>query len=192
MEVSEFVDLLARVRNGDDDAAAHLVAQYELAIRVAIRTRLSDPALRRQFDSTDICQSVLGSFFVRLQGGGFDLDEPAQLAALLATMARNKLAMRIRKEKRQCRDFRRVSDTPDGVSGFPTMEPTPFDQAACRDMVEEIYQLMNDESRTLVEKRHEGLEWEEIARQLGGTAEGRRKQYHRTMRRIAATIGNDL
>src|ERR1700746_726766 len=96
-----FADLLVRVRRGDPDAAFELVRKYESAIRVAVRTRLSDPALRRQFDSMDVCQSVLASFFVRASAGQYDLQEPRQLVALLTRMAQNKLAMRARGQYRQ-------------------------------------------------------------------------------------------
>src|SRR6478672_10569673 len=104
---SAFAELLERVRGADSDAAAELVRKYESAVRVAIRTRLSDPALRRQFDSMDVCQSVLASFFLRAAAGQYDLRDPAQLVALLTKMAHNKLAMRARHEYRQRRDIRR-------------------------------------------------------------------------------------
>ena len=92
---------------GDSDAATELVRTYESAIRVAVRTRLSDPALRRQFDSMDVCQSVLASFFLRAAAGEYDLRDPPQLVALLSKMTHNKLAMRVRREYRQRRDIRR-------------------------------------------------------------------------------------
>src|SRR5215470_19112005 len=104
---SLFAELLQRVRRGDPEAATQLVRQYESAIRVAVRTRLSDPKLRRQFDSMDVCQSVLASFFLRAAAGQYDLRDPAQLVALLTKMAHNKLAMRTRHEYRQRRDVRR-------------------------------------------------------------------------------------
>lgn len=87
-----FTSFLSRIRSGDARAAEELVRRYEPAIRLAVRTRLTDPALRRQFDSVDICQSVLASFFVRAAAGQYDLSDPAQLTALLVRMAHNKLA----------------------------------------------------------------------------------------------------
>src|SRR3954464_8639585 len=108
-----FDELLRRVRAGETSAAYELVRRYESAIRVAVRTRLSDPALRRQFDSMDICQSVLASFFLRAAAGQYDLDKPGQLVALLTQMARNKLAMRSRNLYRQRRDVRRTTSASD-------------------------------------------------------------------------------
>ena len=58
-----FPDLITRVRGGDSAAAAELVRRYEPAIRRVVRLRLTDQRLRRAFDSMDVCQSVLGSFF---------------------------------------------------------------------------------------------------------------------------------
>ncbi len=76
---SSFQDLIRRVRSGDDDAAAELVRRYEPAIRRVVRLRLTDARLRRVFDSMDVCQSVLGSFFVRAAMGQYDLDNSDQL-----------------------------------------------------------------------------------------------------------------
>ena len=57
-----FADFVRRVCAGDEQAAEELVRHYERAIRVAVRMRLTDPALRRQFYTVDVCQSVLRSF----------------------------------------------------------------------------------------------------------------------------------
>src|SRR5215510_13664761 len=91
------VELFRRVRAGDANAAAELVRQYEPAIRRRVRVwlRLQDPRLQRVFDSMDVCQSVLASFFVRAAAGQYDLQEPGQLIALLFRMARHKLAHQV-------------------------------------------------------------------------------------------------
>lgn len=82
-----FRALIARVRAGDEQAAAELVQHYEPAIRRAARVRLVDTRLNRLLDSIDICQSVMASFFVRTALGQFELNTPDQLLRLLATMA---------------------------------------------------------------------------------------------------------
>jgi hypothetical protein len=74
-----FADMIQRVRAGDADAAAELVRWYEPAIRRAVRLHLRDPRLRRILDSVDICQSVLGNFFVRAALGQFDLRNWGQI-----------------------------------------------------------------------------------------------------------------
>src|SRR5262245_18944261 len=98
-----FADLVARLRQGDGTAAEELVKRYEGHIRRVVRERLSNSQLQSQFDSTDVCQSVLGNFFVRAALGEFDLDSPQQLAGLLATMARNRFLNRVEQANAQKR-----------------------------------------------------------------------------------------
>src|SRR5580704_19564293 len=109
-EANDFADLIRRVRSGDEAAATELVQRYEPAIRRAVRIRLSDTRLARAFDSMDVCQSVMASFFVRAALGQYELDAPEQLLKLLATMARHKLADRVDRERAECRDNRRVEE----------------------------------------------------------------------------------
>ena len=184
----QFEQLLYGVRRGESEAAFELVRRYESAIRIAVRTHLSDPALRQQFDSVDICQSVLASFFVRAAAGQYDLREPGQLVALLTRMAHNKLAMQVRSQHQQRRDVRRVSS----ISTTPAMpadkSPGPAQQAVHRDLLSRAYALMDSDVRRMADFRAGGTEWEEIATRLGGTAEARRKQFTRAMDEIAKTL----
>lgn len=108
MSDDSFPDLIRRVRGGDQDAAAELVRRFEPAIRRAVRVRLVDDRLRRQFDTMDVCQSVLASFFVRVAMGQFELDRSEQLLKPLATMVRNKVAERANQARAGRRDYRRA------------------------------------------------------------------------------------
>ena len=184
----QFDQLLHRVRRGESGAAFELVRRYESAIRIAVRTHLSDPALRQQFDSVDICQSVLASFFVRAAAGQYDLHEPGQLVALLTRMAHNKLAMQVRSQRQQRRDVRRVSSISNGLAVPADKTPGPEQQAVHRDLLSRAYSLMDREVRQMADCRAGGTEWEEIAARLGGTAEARRKQFRRAMDEIARTL----
>src|ERR1700676_1985721 len=90
-EDHDFLDLIRRVRANDHTAAAELVKRYAPAVRRVIRLRLRHSRMRRVLDSTDICQGVLASFFIRAASGQYDLERPVQLLRLLVVMARNKL-----------------------------------------------------------------------------------------------------
>lgn len=186
-----FGELLMRVRRGETAAAETLVRRYESAIRVAVRTRLLDPALRRQLDSVDICQSVLASFFLRAASGQFDLEDPPQLVALLAKMAQNKLAMHTRRQLRARRDVRRVVSLADRAAEEPSATPRPDRVAIGRETLDRAYALMDPQVRDIANRRIVGDGWDEIAMRLGGTPEGRRKQYHRAIERIAVTLQLD-
>ena len=75
-ESPSFAEFMERVRAGDQQAAAELVRQYESLIRREVRLHLEDRRLCRVFDSMDVCQSVLGSFFLRVAAGQYDLERP--------------------------------------------------------------------------------------------------------------------
>src|SRR5262249_38350479 len=81
-----FAQFIRRIRAGDAQAAAQLLREYESAIRLEVRLRLRDSRLRRLFDSMDICQSVLGSFFVRAAAGEDGLDPPEERLKLRVAM----------------------------------------------------------------------------------------------------------
>ena len=87
-----FDNFIRRIRAGDEQAAEELVRKYEPLIRREVRMHLEDRRLGQLFDSMDICQSVLASFFVRTAAGQYDLTKSDQLLKLLVTMVRNKLA----------------------------------------------------------------------------------------------------
>src|SRR5438067_6494381 len=122
---SEFRDLIARMRSGDARAAEELFRKYEPVIRMEVRRQMRDPRLRRAFDSMDVCQSVLGSFFVRASLRQYDLEDPAEVIGLLVGMARNKVAEQVRKERRQCRDNRRIEPLSKQQEEAPAPGPSP-------------------------------------------------------------------
>lgn len=186
----DFEQLIGRVRAGDPDAAVILVKDYESAVRVAVRARLFDPELRRQFDSTDICQSVLGSFFVRVAAGQFDLQRPSQLVALLTKMARNKIAGQARYHRQKRRDIRR-KESQDGTITQLTSGPDPAQQAQAKELLERMWQSMDLELREIASRRLDGQSWEQVAMEIGGTAGARRKQFERGLDEIAERLGID-
>ena len=127
LQGEEYTDFIRRIRQGDERAAEELIRRYEPEIRLEIRTllRLRDPRLRRVFDSMDICQSVMVSFFLRAAVGDFDLDEPSQLIRLLVGMARNRLAERVRFHQRHRRDVRRTGTSAQEEWTIPAESESP-------------------------------------------------------------------
>jgi hypothetical protein len=186
--VNDLAELLARVRQGDEDAARLLVQRYESAIRVAVRTNLSDPRLRRQFDSLDVCQSVLASFFFHLTSGAYDLNVPAQLSALLAKMAQNKVRMRAREQFRQRRDVRRLSQINIENVMIRGCQPGPEEPVDDQDLIDRALDMMPPEIRVIADRRMAGQLWPEIADAIGGTPDGRRKQFERAVLPIAESL----
>src|SRR5579871_172313 len=134
-DAESFTHFIRRIRAGDAQAAAQLLREYESAIRLEVRLRLRDSRLRRLFDSMDICQSVLGSFFVRAAAGQYDLDQPEQLLKLLVAMVRNKVAYHARRHQAKSRDHRRnVTIAPDHWQ-VAAADPSPSEVVAGRELL---------------------------------------------------------
>lgn len=188
-EALPFADFVTRIRAGDELAAAELVQRYEPLIRREIRMNLRDPRLNRVFDSMDVCQSVLASFFVHTAAGAYDLDEPKNLLRLLVTMARNKLSSAARKEYQQRRDGRRVSPDGEVVDRAASATPTPSQYVAGKELLAAFRARLTEEERTLAELRANGLGWTEIAERIGGTAQARRVQLMRAVERVECELG---
>jgi RNA polymerase sigma-70 factor (ECF subfamily) len=187
-EESAFDDLVGRLRRGDPDAAAELVRRYEPAIRAAVRGRMADTRLRRLFDSMDVCQTVLASFFARVALGQYELNSADDLVKLLGAMARNKLAKQVTRHRRAGRDYRRTTAAADGRAQPVSGTPDPARQVAAADLVAEVYRLLSPDERRLVELRQMGHDWPAIAATLGGSAEALRKQHARAVARVAAQL----
>src|SRR5437773_12406815 len=143
MDETSFFTFMKRVRAGDEQAATELVRLYEPEIRREVRLRLRDPRLRRDFDSVDICQSVLGSFFARASLGQYDLQKPQDLIKLLVTMTRNKLVGQVRKQQTQKRDLgRRDAAGQEKIEAFAS-DPTPSLEVANEEVVAEFRRRMS-------------------------------------------------
>jgi RNA polymerase sigma-70 factor (ECF subfamily) len=189
LDADTFPELIRRVRAGDEQAAAELVRQNEPLIRRAVRLHLEDQGLCRLFDSMDVCQSVLASFFVRTAAGQYDLQRPEQLVKLLVTMARNKLISAARRQRRQRRDHRRIAAAGADLHQIASREPDPGERAAGKELLDRAQGLLSHEEKQLVELRSQGLGWGEIAGQVGGTAQARRMQLARALDRVTQALG---
>jgi RNA polymerase sigma-70 factor (ECF subfamily) len=190
-EQNTFTEFIQRIRSGDAQAAAELIRQYEPVIRLEVRMRLSDPRLGRVLDSMDICQSVLASFFVRAASGQYELEGPENLVRLLVVMARHKLAFQARKQRAQCRDHRRLQSITPEICEAVAGGPSPSQIIAGEELLQEFRNRLSQEERELADLRAAGREWAEIAGELGGTAQARRKQLARAINRVSQELGLD-
>ena len=191
-EPGSFLALIERVKSGEARAAEELLRQYEPTVRRAIRVRMINPTLRRTVDSMDLCQSVMGSFFVRTALGQYDLGSPEQLIGLLVKLARNKVADHVRHEHAKLRDRRRTDADGSAVERVADRQETPSQIVAGAEMLERFRAGLSDEERFLAEQRAQGREWNELAAELGQGAEALRKQLQRAVDRVAEELGMDL
>jgi RNA polymerase sigma-70 factor (ECF subfamily) len=188
---ASFDDFMRRIRACDQQAAVELVRQYEPLIRREVRYQIRDRRLYRLFDSMDICQSVLASFFVRTAAGQYDLDSQDQLVKLLVTMAQNKLASAARKQHRQKRDSRRVAPDAAQLDNVGDCSPSPSELVAGEELLQRFRKSLSDEEVKIADMRSQGVRWVDIAARLGGTVEARRSQLSRAINRVTHELGLD-
>lgn len=187
-EPPPFEDLLRRVRAGDENAATELVRIYEPSIRRIARLRLANAPLTALLDSTDICQSVMASFFVRMNLGQYSFESPEQLIKLLAAMARGKLAAHVRRETAQRRDRRRMAAAVDDGE-LVGAGVTPSREVAARDLLENVRGRLSPDERQLVELRDQGRDWGSVANEVGGSPDALRMKLTRAIDRVARELG---
>ncbi len=184
-----FAEFIRRIRAGDDQAARELLERYEPVVRREVRVRIRDPRLFSQFDWNDICQSVMASFFLRAASGQYELERPDQLLRLLVVMTRHKLAKQQRRHRADRRDYRRREQGDPGLLDDQTAAaPSPSRLVAGRELLEMFRRQLSAEERLLADLRGQGYEWGEIAAQLGGSPQARRKQLARAVERVAGQI----
>jgi RNA polymerase sigma factor (sigma-70 family) len=186
-----FDSFMLEIRQGNEHAARELVRRFEGIIRREFRLRLEDHRLLRVFDSMDIAQSVLKSFFTRAASGHFDLETPEQLVKLLMQMTRNKLAFQVRLQRARRRDNRRIFSTRVDELKVASTHPGPSELASDHDLIDALRMRLDDEERQLADLRAEGWEWSEIARRLGGSAQARRMQLARAVHRVSKALKLD-
>jgi RNA polymerase sigma-70 factor (ECF subfamily) len=190
-EGASFQQLVARIRAGDNDAAAELVRRYEPAIRRVARIRLGEAHLRHLLDSLDICQSVFASFFVRAALGDLELDSPEGVLNLLVAMTRRKVVDQVRRASAARRDYRRNHSVRD-ADRCVAATPPPSEQVAAEELLHEFRRRLSSEERHLAEQRAAGRDWSVIASECGGSPEALRKQLARAVERVSAELGLDL
>lgn len=188
LQPSSFTSFIERIRAGDEIAARELVRDFEGVIRREVRLRVDDHRLLRAFDSMDISQSVLTSFFKRAETGQFEIETPEKLASLLIGMTRNKVAHQVRRARAGRRDFRMTVSTRIDEISVASSTQGPCEIASDVDLIDAIKHRLDDEERQIVDLRTEGWEWPEIAKRLGGTPQARRMQLTRAVHRVAKAL----
>lgn len=167
-----FDELAARLRSGDQDAAARVFELFAKRLIALARARL-DRLVRQKVDPEDVVQSVFRSFFARRAAGQFDLISEDSLWALLVEIA-------LRKCGRWNQQFRRRKRRVDlevplqngshaAHHGWEPLAhgPSPEDAAALAETVELLMRrLENKHEQQVLELRLQGYTIEEISSQV--------------------------
>lgn len=163
----EFMNLIAQVRAGSQEAAWEIVEKYGKHVQRFVRRSLHQ-RLRTKFDSLDFVQIVWGSFFrapERLQG----MVQVDQLIAYLATLAKFKVITEVRRrlqtEKYNLDREESSADAGQADQAASTL-PSPSAVAIAKERWDQMLAHEPPQVRQIVELRLQGTTYLEIAEHL--------------------------
>jgi len=165
-------------------AFAELLRLVSIFVRAGMGHRLRDHR-----ESMDVCQSVARSFVEDFAGGRLSFPNESALAAYLQRVVRNKLAELGRHDATVKRGGGRRplavdSGGADGGVNPAAHSPTASEEAAAAELLSQIEQELTESDRTLIQMRRQGLEWDQIASQLGKDSATLRQRWARLQKRI--------
>lgn len=161
-------ELVARWRQGDQEAATALFQRYFVQLRGLAR-RLLSAKFAARLDAEDVLQSVYRSFFAGVREDRYVLERSGDLWRLLASITLHKVRHQVARHTAAKRSVRREQTaTEDAGRTGPdpavlAREPSPAEAVA---VVEELECVLRDLSplhRGMVEWRLQGYSVPEIA-----------------------------
>lgn len=169
---ASFQELMNRLRDGDDEAAARIFHRFASQLIGLARHRL-DGMVRQKVDPEDVMQSVFKSFFRRHAEKPFELEGWDSLWSLLTIIALRKCGFRIRHFRTERRDVQLEvaleSVGSDSKAGWEAIarEPTPVEAAMLAETVEQLFRGLETDYRRVVELSLQGYTPQEISPEVG-------------------------
>jgi len=163
-EVSEFCELMSRIRDGDAEAMEQVCLRYSDAIRHVVRRKLRQ-RLRTQYDSVDFVQAVWASV-VGVPREDFHFETPADLVRFLARLATHKVIDAYRQRRAQ-KNYCEREVPLESPSALPGREPTPSQNAIAGERLQKMIDALTPAQRRILALRRQGHTHQEIADQLG-------------------------
>lgn len=190
--VIDLMELMPRIRKGDHAAQQAFYLEFEEQMRREVRLRVRfDSHFRRLFESVDIYQEVMKSFFLRTQKGEYELEQPAQIYALLKTMVRHKVSKKRRwlsADQRQ--EYQQKNISPESWQLLASRRDVNQQVLENQEALQGILSKLNDDERRMAELQLAGHSWKEIAEQCGGTANSCRMKLTRAWMGVLANTEN--
>jgi RNA polymerase sigma-70 factor, ECF subfamily len=183
-----FVDLLGRLREGNQDAAVELVDRYTRRLVGLARNRLNS-RIRSKEDPQDVIQSVFKSFFRRCTQGQFELSNHDDLWALLVRLTLNKCGHRVEYYEAAKRNIHREKQVEQGDSSCApweavAREPSAAEAAMLADMIEKLLSSLEPYQQEIVRLSLEGEGTAQIADRIGLT----RKTVQRVLKGVRSQL----
>jgi RNA polymerase sigma factor (sigma-70 family) len=182
-------DLMARWREGDQQAAGEMFRRYAERLVALARRRMST-RLARHLDPEDVVQSAYRSFFSGARAGCYALRRDGDLWRLLAAITLHKLGRQVERHTASKRAVER--EQPFGEENAlldlhgetPARGPTPDEEAALAETLERMLRGLGPLERRMIELRLQGCSLAEIA--------GDVHRSERTVRRLLERVKEKL
>ena len=188
-DTESFDALMARLRSGDDDAAAAVFRRFSHRLIALARAELRSMSQARG-DVEDVVQSAYKSFFSRYGQGRFQFDDWEDLWSLLTTITLRKCSNRRTYHRARRRNPPPGSATVSAGSSVDLAlelidrEPSPLEAAALADTVRELFRGLDEPHRETVCLLLQGYSSDEIASALACS--------ERTVRRMRSRLKERL
>ncbi len=166
--------LIAKIREGDDEAAEGLYRKYSDRIMGLVQSQMGE-LLRSVTEPEDIVQSVFKSVFRGVLSGAYEAPEGQTIWQLLAVISVNKVRRKARNQLADRRDIRRTSTLDDDSEVGLVLDNQELELS-----VKEALQNLDPLDQIVVQHRLEGHTVEEIAEKTNRS----RRTIERSLQRI--------
>jgi RNA polymerase sigma-70 factor (ECF subfamily) len=185
-----FADVMARLRAGDDDAAAQVFRRFTRRLVALARARL-DSRVRQKVDPEDVLQSVYKSFFLRCEQGKLSLGGWDNLWSLLTVITTRKCGRWARKFHTGRRDV--AAEVPaagacdeSSVIELFSDDPSPAEAAMLSELVELLLRDLGERDGAILALALQGQSAAAISEQLGRPERTVYRVLERIKRRLQA------
>ncbi len=179
--------LIKRAASGDEGAAAALISDFSSVIARELRTQRRFYSLKLLVDAEDIVQSVWRCFFGALAQGDATFRDSREVAAYLTKITQNRIETQFRRQHADKRDVRRTINAVD-LEFADQAATQPSHALSTLELLQSVLLQMTSAERRVAKRRAEGATWEELALEMGSTAEAIRKRHTRTAARIIGEL----
>lgn len=160
-------ELLARWRQGDQQAASELWQRYAVRLIALARSRMSEQ-LSSQLDPEDVVQSVYRRFFANVEDDRYVLRQSGDLWRLLVAITLHRVQDQHRRLSARTRALGEAKPLEAGAGGIDVrllaQDPSPEQAVMMTDELEQVLHGLQPVYREMVRLRLQGYQIEEIAK----------------------------
>jgi RNA polymerase sigma factor (sigma-70 family) len=182
--------LLARLCDGDAEAAEQVYREYEPYLRTVVRRQLP-LNLRAKFDSFDVVQSLWVDLIDRFRNEQCRFSNAEHLRAFLIRATRNRFHDHCRRHRAELKH-----EHPPGAHGGTDFaaanQPTPSQVVQGDDLWQQIVSTCPPEHRQIIELKRGGMSLSEIVARTGLHEGSVRRILRQLARRVALQTGGTI